>query len=282
MTTAAHFEGLAGRVKRKEAGTTPLDRQVVCIYGVQGSGKTGLAAGFPNALYMDLETSLGDAHSVNELDIKTWADFQAFVKFVAAGGDLGEARVLVIDTVAELWNRCVAHHFAARGLTEWPDDFNRTKDAIRNDFKVTLDLLRAQAKLDRLGLVLVAHEKENTRKDMIRGELSSIVPDAGDHSKNTAGIDHYIGAKPHMVLRTLIAHVHPTDPTVLWPEGKWLTQANPIGEGTVVKDRSRRLPTFFGTDYAVLEREYKLGPEGRAKAKAKKAAADKTNPTKDN
>lgn len=286
MTSVAHFEGLAGRVKRKEAGTTPLDRQVIAIYGIQGSGKTSLAAGFPNSLYLDLESSLGDSHDANVLDINTWADFQKFVQWIANGGDLGDTRVLVIDTVAELWARCATHHFNLKNppLQEWPDDFNRFKDSVRADFKTTMDLLRAQAKLDRLGLVLIAHEKENTRKDMLRGELTSIVPDAGDHSKNTGGIDHYIGAKPHMVLRTHVAFVHPTNPAIQWPEGKYLTQANPVSEGTVVKDRSRRLPTFFGTDYAVLEREYNLGPEGRAKAKAAAAkAAAKDNPnTKDN
>lgn len=276
MTTAAAFESLGGLVKRKEAGTTPLNKQVICVYGEQGRGKTSLVAGFENALYLDLESSLGDAHAANSMHIPSWDVFVQLVNAIASGADLKKVlgidfdpEVIIIDTVAELWSLKVKHAWAERGLRAWPDDFQRTLDAVRTEFKQVLDLLRAQAKLGRLGVVFVAHEKVNVRKDPVRGEVSTILADAGDHSRNNNGIDHYISAKPHIVLRCLIAHQHPLDPTVQWPEGRFLVQANPQNDGTVVKDRSMRLPAYFGNSFEVLEREYKLGPEGRAKAKAK-------------
>lgn len=245
--------------KKKSYNQIPLGKLVIAIVGEKGSGKSSLAAQFPNSVYMDLEHGVpngADYLDAADMGLNSWAAFRSFIQTVSEQGK-APVDTVIVDPVEVLWKWCLADGLAARKIKALPDnDFNRTLDAIREEFKRVIDHVRLLSKKGIMGMVIVAHEKQVHWTDPILGEQVKSAPDAGDHSRNNKGIDHYIAAKPHMVLRTLVASRNPLKISEVWDTPKYLIQARPRGEHEVVKDRSGKLPMFMGNSYENLKAAY--------------------------
>jgi hypothetical protein len=76
-------------------GVVPRAQRIV-LYGVEGVGKTTLAAKAPNPLFLDTEKSTLHTNT-NRILIETWQELEAMIKEVATGKY--DFRTLVIDSV---------------------------------------------------------------------------------------------------------------------------------------------------------------------------------------
>lgn len=86
------MNSMLSRVKR---GIVARPQRVV-LYGVESVGKTTLAAKAPNPIILDVEG--GSSHlDVPRLDVSAWADLEAVVKELAAGGH--DFRTVVVDSM---------------------------------------------------------------------------------------------------------------------------------------------------------------------------------------
>lgn len=253
--TAAHFEGIASLVKRRDASVADLGLQTILLFGNPGTGKTSLAAAFPNHLYLDLEASATN-HDIDQLQLTTWASIRDFIEQAHTAGPsfLGDRKTLIIDTVTDLWNLCAKHELAQLFPTiknpTWPEDFGRTLSAVRNEFKRVLQQLLDLHNKGIMGTIFIAHEEAEAVKTLT-GEYHIRRPLVNDKD-----IKGWVAAKPQMVLRTFTADAHPVTDEPFAGGTKYLLQTAPLRAGDVVKDRTRRLPPFMGADYNVLLAQY--------------------------
>lgn len=261
-TTAGPFAKFANVLQQEGPGKTPLGLQVLTIFGAEGTGKSTVAAGFPNHMYLDLESSAVEL-DINRLALpRTWAAFKEFVTAIHdAAKSPFDGKTLIIDPVTDLWELCVKHGLAERRMKDMPDDYGRTLNAIRQDFKATMGMLLNLRTSQRLGTVLVCHEESEEIK----------LPTATFHvfrpKVNDKDIKGWVAAKPQMVLRCSKEDVHPVTGQP-WPAGttvpRYLIRTNPLSAADVVKDRTKRLPPFVSTSYEALEAAYNNNtkPEG--------------------
>lgn len=99
------FEISSGRISRA---------QKVCIYGVEGVGKSTFASHFPGALFIDTEGSTGNM-DVRRLPKPTsWEMLGAEMNDVLAGG---LCKTLIIDTIDWAESLCIEHILAKYGKT---------------------------------------------------------------------------------------------------------------------------------------------------------------------
>lgn len=250
---AQHFGSLAELVKKREAGTAPLELQTILLFGNPGTGKTSIAAAFPNHLYLDLEASATN-HDITQLDLRTWAQVRDFIEQAHVHGEafLGDRKTLIIDTVTDLWHLCVKHEFAERKIKEWPEDYGKTLKAVRATFKESIQRLLDLHNRGVMGTVLIAHEETETVKTLTN-EFHIRRPMVDDKD-----IKSFVAAKPQIVVRTFTTDTHPVTGDLLGGT-KYLLQTTPINPGDVVKDRSRKLPPFLGATYDNLAEQYAKG-----------------------
>jgi len=192
----------------------------------------------------------------------TWPAFRTFVEDVLSGAiELGDRQTLVIDTVNDLWRRCRAHVFAQLGIKDAADgDWGKGFSAPRIEFMEVVEMLLVAAKKGIMGTVFIAHEVE---EESTAGNVKVMVARPLLNDKELAP---FIAAKPQMVLRTLITDTHPktkvpflTKDTPPQTMAKWLIQAVPEVAGSVVKDRTKRLPAFIAGTYESLAKQYEKG-----------------------
>jgi hypothetical protein len=247
---ASKFTGLKGMVEDRQPDEVPLGLQTMLLFGAPGTGKTTLAAGFPNHLYYDLENSASGVATSSFKLPRTWAAFSSFVDWAAEGGDLEGKQTLIIDTVTDLWELCKRHVFAELGVKDAADaDWGKGWSAPRSEFIRVFDKLRQLHGDRKLGLVLIAHEEVEEIKTPTQ-ILHVARPRIADKE-----IKDYVAAKMQMVLRTQVLQSNPLTGEV-WPEAKFLTQAKATVAGAVVKDRTQKLPTYFQTGYDKLKELY--------------------------
>lgn len=248
---AKYADVLAAQTEKPD--NIPLGLQVLTIFGAEGTGKSTLASGFPNHWYYDLEASAVNLER-RPLNIgKTWSAFSEWVNDVhSAAKSPFDGSTLIIDPVGDLWDLCVAHGLAQRKMKDMPDDYGRTLNAIRKEFKATLHKLLDLRMSQRMGTVFVAHEEKEDIKTALK-TLTEFRPKANDKD-----IKGWFAAKPQIVIRCSKEDVNPITGQA-WPDGiapKFLTRTNPLTGQDVVKDRTNRLPAFVGTRYEALASAY--------------------------
>lgn len=254
---ASHFDSLAGLLQKRDASVADLGLQTILLFGNPGTGKTSLAAAFPNHLYLDLEASATN-HDINQLKLSTWDNVRDFIEQVHANpAFIAGHTTLIIDTVTDLWELCVKRELADRfpGVVNptWPEDYGKTLKAVRDVFKSTLQKLLDLHNRGVMGTIFIAHEEVEAVKTLT-GEYHIRRPLVTDKD-----IKGWIAAKPQMVLRTFTTDVHPVTDEKL--DGtRYLVQAAPLRAGDVVKDRTRRLPPFLGATHATLLAQYNKEP----------------------
>ena len=259
--TESHIDStLAALINPRKANILPLGLQTILLFGRPGSGKTGIGAGFPNHLYLDLENS-ATAHDIDEITLPTWEAFVSFVTDVDAGViNLGDKQTLIIDTVNDLWKLCRQSAFRKLKIEDASaGEFGSGFIVPRQMFKDAVDTLLGLSKKGILGTVFIAHEIEevttagNVKVTIARPEIDDKV------------LPNFIAAKPQMVLRTFISDVNPTTQVpfteadadgIQRAKAKWLIQATPENASASVKDRTKRLPAYLAASYDSLNKQY--------------------------
>jgi hypothetical protein len=248
--TFADFKDL---LVQTNPSTCPFHLQMQTWFGKPGSGKTTVAANIPEHLYIDLEASATE-HSINKLDIKTWAKFKDFLEYVQANpGCPFDGKTLIIDTVTELWELCVKHELAARKLAAMPDDFGRTLVQIRNEFKRVMGILLQLRMAQRMGCVLIAHENVREEKTAL---AATTIYEPRVNDKDVAG---WIAEKAQMVLRFSREDIDPVKGKPFTDGTKWIIRTKPLSASDVVKDRTLRLPKYVLATYDDLAVAYDNG-----------------------
>lgn len=245
MTIAKSFPGVAALLQEQDPSAIELGKQTILIFGEAGSGKTSVAAQFPNHMYLDLEGSATN-HKIQKLPLVSWAQISDFVQHVVDGADLDGRTTFIVDTVSDLYELCRRHVLAEKGLKAEPaDDYGKTTRAIRDEFQRVFNGLMLLHKQGRMGTVLIAHEQVAENKTPL-ATITTVMPKVTDKE-----IRSFISAKPQIVLRTFVTQTNPTNGE-WWDKARFLTQAKADIEGAVVKDRTNRLPAFFPTSYEKL------------------------------
>lgn len=252
---ATTFPGLAEVLRPQQPAGIPLGLQSLLLFGEAGTGKTSVAAKFPNHMYLDLEGSASN-HTINRLNIpRSWPKIKEFVQWVVDGGDLGDNQTLIIDTAPDMWDICRAWWLRSKGLTEEPaNDYGKLLRAMRDDFTGVFNQLMMLQQMKRMGVVLIAHENA---KEVKTPTATNVVAFPRVSDKEIGAL---LAAKPQMVFRTVVTQTHPVTGEH-WPKAKYLMQSKAEIEGAVVKDRTDRLPAFMATSYEVLAREYSKTPK---------------------
>lgn len=245
------FADFAEAVTTTDPASCPLDLQMMTFFGRSGSGKTSTAAAFPNHVYLDLEASATE-HAVNAWPWgKTWVRFRDLIEQTAKhkGGPL-EGKTLVIDPVSELWELCLRHELAERKMTALPDDYGRTLVEIRNEFSRVMHLLLKLRMQQRMGTIFIAHEV--AREEVTPTDRRMVYePKAGDRA-----VGAWISEKAQMILRFSIEDVDPVTRKPFANGPKWIIRTKPLTGSDVVKDRTKRLPSFVGASHEKLLSAY--------------------------
>ena len=140
----------------RSAPITELGRYSILLYGATKAGKTTLAAGSPDAVFLSCERG-AQALGVYELPIPDWPTL------VAAVEELRQSKrfaTVVIDTIDLAWRYCQDAYLRKIGKDVEPDDYGRTASRIKSEFHRVLAQLAAQPR----GLVLISHQTEREVK----------------------------------------------------------------------------------------------------------------------
>ena len=138
---------------KKTPPITTLAAYKTLIYGPPGAGKTTLAAGYPDALFLATEPGC-QALEAYVNPIRSWDEFLKASEEIAAGRH--GFKTVIIDTVDLLWKFCHEYMLAKLGQEVEKDDFGRTSTRIKNEFHRELARLAGMS----YGLVLVSHSTE--------------------------------------------------------------------------------------------------------------------------
>lgn len=249
--------------KPKEAELLPLGRQAILLFGRAGTGKSSIASEIPNHLYLDLERSATNLSIVEPAEgrPRTWPAFVEIVDaLVATKG--GGYDTLIIDTVTDAWRMCRTHVLAQRKLLAEPEnDYGKTRGAMRDEFMRQLEKLLTLQADGHLGLVWIAHEKEHELEVTDSEKTKGADPDAKDKE-----LASWLEGKVQMALRVRKMHTNPLTGEVFRSNGvgsaavvKHVVECNSQAVGSMVKDRTRRMPTWSSASWGALERNYAKG-----------------------
>lgn len=131
------------------------------FYSEPKTGKTSLAAGFLDPLFLVTEKST-ESITAYSADLKSWKDFEEAVTELLKGKHI--YRTVVVDVVDQLYNYCVEHCCNQLGIKHQSDvGFAKAYHLIDNTFTHWINKLEMSG----LGLVFTSHmsEKEVKTKD---------------------------------------------------------------------------------------------------------------------
>ncbi len=146
-----------------------FEEYTVLIYGPPKIGKSTLASQFDSPLFIAAESGL-NALEVYETACLDWQTFLNICKEIAKGEH--EFQTIVIDTIDQLYQRCVEYIRDKHGVEHESDlEWGRGWAAIREEFS------RVLTKLSLLpyGLVFVSHSEEKEIKTRT-AQITKAVP----------------------------------------------------------------------------------------------------------
>lgn len=257
----------------KPAEVLPLELQALLLFGRAGAGKSGIAAQIEGHLYLDFERS-ATSLAINEPPEgrpRTWLSFVELVNAIEAMAKVGPLpfKTLVLDTVTDAWRLCRMHILAQRKLTaEPPNDYGKTRGAMRDEFIRQLERLLTLQADGKLGLVWIAHEKETEHAVSEQESVLAADPDAKDKE-----LASWLESKVQLAFRVRKMSANPLTGEVFRddrgvPMVKHVVECNSQAVGSMVKDRSRRMPTWVSASWGALSSAYAKGQEAPASPSA--------------
>jgi len=139
------------------------------FYSEPKTGKTTLAAGFQDPLFLITEKS---TESINayEVEIKKWEDFTEVVKLLLAGKH--QYKTVVVDVIDVLYRHCITYCCDRLKIAHVSDiGYAKGYHSVDNEFEHWINKLEMSG----LGLIFTSHlaEKEITTKT---GSFTKIIP----------------------------------------------------------------------------------------------------------
>lgn len=268
-TAAARYASLL-KPKPKPAEVLPLLKQAMLLFGRAGTGKSGIASQTEGHLYLDFERSATNL-SINEPAEgrpRTWVAFVEIVdalEWAARHQPDALPTITIMDTVTDAWRLCRMHILALRKLKAEPDnDYGKTRGAMRDEFIRQLERLLTLQADGKMGLLWISHEKESTQAISDQEAVLSADPDAKDKE-----LASWLESKVQLAFRVRKMHTNPLTGEVFRdakgvPVVKHVVECNSQAVGSMVKDRSRRMPTWVSASWAALEGAYTQGQEAPA------------------
>jgi hypothetical protein len=151
---------MAVDLKRIRKGTIKRPPRVL-IYGFDGIGKTGFAAGAPEPLFLDANRGSHN-YDVQRVDIADWGDMQEWLLAVENG--TAACKTLVLDSITDL--EAMSHEFLFKGgtVTDHKGGYGKGDDA------VTVEWRKVISQLERIwfrgiAIVVVAHARVKKFED---------------------------------------------------------------------------------------------------------------------
>ena len=150
-------------------GNVTLQDLRLLIYGPPKIGKTTLASGFPNALF--LATEKGYARfKVHVIDITSWIKFQEAVNLITTSKH--KFKFIVIDTLDVLFSLCVSSVCLKLKIDHLSDeDYGKGYDMAAKEFEKWINKLFIAP----YGFIGISHTKINEIFSR-SGKISKIVP----------------------------------------------------------------------------------------------------------
>lgn len=157
------------------------------IYGVEGVGKTSLAATYPNPVFLDFEGSTKKL-DVDRIEISCWSDFQEAAKLVISK-DGDEYKTVVIDTVDWMEKTVIKEILRRDGASSITDDWKysygkgdvKIKEFFQENVIPVLEVFNKKGK----NVVLIAHALIKGIDDPVVGRYDQYVLDMGKKSGST-------------------------------------------------------------------------------------------------
>lgn len=252
------LEQLIGGITRQDPSSVELGLQTILIFGDAGTGKTTLAADFPDHFFVDTESGAKNrAISTAKNPVKTWARFRDIVTALEQLPKDIPFKTLIVDTVDGLWKLCRTHCHAemiAAGEDPETAKWGRKYTVPREEFQRTIDKLLWLHDKGFMGTVLIAHEHKETIVTPMK-EIIKFRPQVDDN--------HHREELPKSMQMVLWARRLDQHPLTMdkWDRQRFLLQSAVLDVDSVVKDRSNRLPALVPMDYASLEKAYTTKPK---------------------
>jgi len=137
----------------KTSGIVKLDKIKLLLYGPPKIGKTTLASGFPNTLFLATEKGY-ESHKIYKIDIESWIEFKEVVTLLTT--KKCKYKTLVIDTVDLLFNQCENHICKKLKIIHLSDlSFGKAYEIVSKEFELVINKLF----LKDYGLIFISHTK---------------------------------------------------------------------------------------------------------------------------
>lgn len=151
------------------SGVAKLEKARMIIYGPPKIGKSTLAAGWPNAVFLTTEKR-HDALKIYPKEILSWEHFKAVVKTIVNGKH--KFKTIVIDTVDLLFKLCNDAVCDKLNIDHVSDEgWGKGYDMIANEFEREINKLF----LTDYGIILISHTKTQDLTNS-SGKYTKIVP----------------------------------------------------------------------------------------------------------
>lgn len=153
----------------KTSGIVTLDEIRMLLYGPPKIGKTNLASGFPDVLFLATEKGYA-SHKIYKIDIKSWLEFKEAVDLLLTKKH--KYKTIVIDTVDILFNQCEIYICKKLNIVHLSDSgYGKGYDIISKEFEKVVNKLF----LSDYGLIFISHTKIIELVSRT-GKTSKIVP----------------------------------------------------------------------------------------------------------
>jgi len=163
--------------KAKTLGKVFLEQIRLLLYGPPKIGKTTLASGFSNAIFLATEKGY-ESIKIFKTDIKKWEDFQDVSDELLKGKH--NFKTVVVDTGDILWSHCVDYMCEKMDIEHPSDeDWGKGYAMIRSEFEREINKLF----MSDLGLIIISHTKEVEIKNKMSA-ITKTVPTLPNQARN--------------------------------------------------------------------------------------------------
>lgn len=151
---------MAVDLKRLRKGTIKRPPRVL-IYGFDGIGKTGFAAGAPDPLFLDANRGSHN-YDVQRVDVVDWGDVNEWL--VAVEQKAAPCRTLVLDSITDLEGMSHEHLFKGGTVTDHKGGYGKGDDAVTVEWRKTFSQLERIWNAG-IAVVVVAHARVKKFED---------------------------------------------------------------------------------------------------------------------
>jgi len=156
--------------KQKTPPVLSMEKQTILLYAHAKFGKSTIAAGSPDAIFLATEAGLNHLN-VFQIPIKTGKDLLTAAREISTGNH--DFKTVVIDTVDNAYRLCSEYICSQHGIKHESDlGYGKGWSLVNGEFQ------RVLTKLSLLpyGLFLISHAVEREDREPYRERTPAIIP----------------------------------------------------------------------------------------------------------